>query len=188
MAYPLTEDQWGVLSDREALLIASATHRNQEYTARLRSKQEAFVTRIEKQVAKLPDLLAWQNRMVTEIKTLRAQVSAGNANAHAALCASSSKGTTRPTSPQQAVLPQCNATHAIAQASDQPCSVQQYATQKATEQLLADLDIDRAPTDAVNLRLFTQQLQTRARKIEKNIAKRATRRQNRKQGQATHHQ
>ena len=58
MAYPLTEDRWGALSDREALLIASATSENQEYTARLRPKYDAFPIRIEKSVAQLPNLLA----------------------------------------------------------------------------------------------------------------------------------
>ena len=174
MAYPLTEDWWGALSDREALLIASATSENQEYTARLRSKYDAFLIRIDKSVAQL---LAQREKddatHIVKITALQSQLeSARNANAHAAK-ASSSSNTTQPES--------CNAStkqpqnYSILQDAD---SVRQYAVQRAAVQLLADLDIDRPPTDAVSLKLFNAQLRERTEKTLKHMAKRAGRRQN----------
>ena len=167
MAMP---SQFEPLSEREAQLVDSVVRR-------CRRKSDAFLTRMEKQAAQLPGILAWQNGMMAEIKMLRAQISAGNVNANAAT-ASSSRDTARSMDGLQTALPQCHATHATLQ-SDQQCTAQQYAQQKAKEQLMADLHMDRLSTDATCLQLFNQQLRARAEKIQKHVAKRTKRRQNR---------
>ena len=89
MSEMATPNQFGPLSEREAQLVDSVVRR-------CRRKSDAFLTRMEKQVAQLPGILAWQNGMMAEIITLRAQISAGNVNANAATT-SSNRDTTSST-------------------------------------------------------------------------------------------
>ena len=107
-------DQFRPLSEREAQLVDSVVRR-------CRRESDAFLRRMEKQVAQLPGILAWQNGMTAEIITLRARISAGNVNENAAT-ASSSRDTTSSTDDPQTALPQCHATHDVHCWQTQQCA------------------------------------------------------------------
>ena len=135
---------------------------------RCRHRNDAFLTRLEKVAFhQLPALLTAQVKIDAahreEVTRLQARINATDANAHAAIASLSRRTTLAPpnnhSAPTQAAAEQPQ----MHNASQDAQSTHQYAAQRATIQLLADLDIDRPPTDAVSLKLFNAQLRERMR-------------------------